>query len=57
MHTFNPKTWGADTVDLCVFEASLLYVESSRPARATERERERLCLKTNTLYKEITDML
>jgi hypothetical protein len=38
-HAFNPSTWEAEAGrslgDLWVFEASLLYRESSRTARAT----------------------
>ena len=38
VHTFNPSTQEAEKqVDLCEFEASLVYRESSRTARATQR--------------------
>jgi hypothetical protein len=32
-HTFNPSTW---KTDLCEFEASLVYVVSTKPAKASE---------------------
>lgn len=35
MHTFNPSTLGAEARDLCEFKASLMYVVSSRTAKAT----------------------
>ena len=34
VHTFNPSTLEAEAVDLCEFEASLIYIVSSRAARA-----------------------
>ena len=37
VQTFNPSTWEAEARDLCEFEASLVYRESSRTARATQR--------------------
>ena len=36
-HAFIPSTGEAEQVDLCEFEASLVYRVSSRTARATER--------------------
>lgn len=33
-HSFNPSTWEVEGVRLCEFEASLVYKESSRTARA-----------------------
>ena len=34
-YTFNPSTQEAEQVDLCEFEATLVYRASSRTARAT----------------------
>jgi hypothetical protein len=35
VHTFDPDTWKADL--FCEFEASLVYMGSSRTVRATQR--------------------
>lgn len=37
-HTFNPTLRGQKQVDLCVSEANLVYILSSRPARTTKRD-------------------
>ena len=38
-HTFNPSTLGRlRQVELCEFEASLVYIVNSRTARAIERD-------------------
>lgn len=34
-HTFNPSTWKEKQVDLCAFEAILVYIASPGIARAT----------------------
>lgn len=36
-HASNPGTQGADTGDLCEFEASFVYRESFRMAKDTQR--------------------
>jgi hypothetical protein len=36
-HTFNHSTWRKRKVDLCEFEATLVYKASSRAARAMQR--------------------
>jgi len=36
-HTFNPSMQDAEAVDLCEFQASLVYRVTSRTARATQR--------------------
>jgi hypothetical protein len=41
-HAFKPKSWEEEAGDFCEFKASLVYIVSSRTARATERERETL---------------
>ena len=38
VHTFDPRTEEAEQVVLCEFKASLVYKESSRPARAAQRK-------------------
>jgi hypothetical protein len=35
VHAFNPSSWRQRQEDLCEFEASLVYLVSSRIARAT----------------------
>lgn len=36
-HMFTPLFWESEQADdLCEFKASLVYIESSRPARATQ---------------------
>ena len=37
-HTFNASTLGIETLDLYGFKASLVFISSSKPARAIERE-------------------
>ena len=36
-HAFNPSTWEAEAGGFLSFEASLLYIVSSRTARAIQR--------------------
>ena len=36
-HAFNPSTWEAEAGGFLSFEASLLYIASSRTARAIQR--------------------
>lgn len=35
VHTCNPSTWKAMLENYCELEARLIYIQSSRPARAT----------------------
>ena len=37
VHTFNPSTQEAEAGNLCEFKASLIYIVSSKAARATQR--------------------
>jgi len=37
VHTFNPSTWESKASELCEFKASLVYIVSSKTARATQR--------------------
>lgn len=38
MHTFNSNAQEAEGSDLCEFESSLVFIQSSRKARATNRD-------------------
>ena len=55
VHTFNPSTQGVGgcrQMGLCEPEASLAYIESSRPAKPTERS----CIKIRTKPYRIYSM-
>lgn len=38
MHTFNSNAQEAEENDLCEFESSLVFIQSSRKARVTKRD-------------------